>query len=254
MMAEIERWSFLLARGLLNLVQQERLLAMPDEDAKQAYGEEMATFEKGLKAHTEEVRQVNAELLKLVQRLSGESGDITAQRRILEEMRSLDEENGDLLAGLAFYSAMDEAWEPALTYSRDFLNRSGRESASRLSIGLLEAEILLWMGRREEVQTRLKAFHEHTRDPWYRALSAHLLKIGLSASSDEGILGELAPAAGQTPENLVTAHSALGFWYECQAQTEAAKRHYKEALGSYLDNWLEYELARERLKRLRDEK
>jgi tetratricopeptide (TPR) repeat protein len=167
-------------------------------------------------------------------------------------MRSLDEENGDLLAGLAFYSAMDEAWEPALSYSRDFLNRSGRESASRLSIGLLEAEILLWMGRTEEMQASLKAFYERTRDPWYRALSAHLLKMGPTETFEEGVLGDLAPAAAQTPENLVTAHSALGFWSESQARTEAAKRHYKEALGSYLDNWLEYELARERLRRLKE--
>jgi S1-C subfamily serine protease len=252
LMANIENWSFLLARGFLHQVQAKRLAAMQKAATKRVYREEMAAFEKELQSHTEEVRKVGAELTKLVQRLSGESGDIAAQRQILEEMRSLDEENGDLLAGLAFYSAMDEAWEPALTYSRDFLNRSGRESASRLSVGLLEAEILLWMGRTEEMQASLKAFHERTQDPWYRALSAYLLKKGASSTFDGGYLGDLALTAARTPENLVTAHSALGFWSESQAQTEAAKRHYKEALGSYLDNWLEYELARERLKRLKE--
>jgi hypothetical protein len=142
---------------------------------------------------------------------------------------------------------MDEDWEPALSYSRDFLSRAGRESASRLSIGLLEAEILLWMGRKEEMRASLKAFHERTRDPWYRSLSAYFLE-----ATPAGVpVDALTLTAGQNPENLVTAHSALGFWSESQAQTEAAKRHYKEALGSYLDNWLEYELARERLKRLR---
>ncbi|MEJ2639033.1 MAG: trypsin-like peptidase domain-containing protein, partial [Desulfosarcinaceae bacterium] len=252
LMGDVEKWSFLLARGFLHQVQQKRLAAMKREAAKRAYREELAAFEKELQTHSDAVREVNTELNKLVQRLSGESGDIAAQRHTLEEMRSLDEENGDLLAGLAFYSAMDEAWEPALTYSRDFLNRSGRESASRLSVGLLEAEILLWMGRTEEMQSSLKAFYERTHDPWYRALSAHLLKMGPSEASDGGVLGDLAPAAGHTPENLVTAHTALGFWYESPAQIDAAKRHYKEALGSYLDNWLEYELARERLKRLKE--
>jgi hypothetical protein len=252
LMADIEKWSYLLARGFLFQVQQSRLTAMPDEAAKRVYQEEMEAFKKIIDAHTEDVRNVNAEMNKLVERLSGKSGDISSQRHILEQMRSFDEENGDLLVGLAFYSAMDEAWEPALTYSRDFLKRSGRESASRLSVGLLEPEILLWMGRTKEMQIRLKAFHERTRDPWYRALSAHLIKMGNANTSDGGLLGDLTPAAGQTPENLVTAHSALGFWSESQAHTEAAKRHYREALGSYLDNWLEYELARERLRRLKN--
>jgi hypothetical protein len=185
----------------------------------------------------------------LIQKLTTEAGDVSAQRRILEEIRAKDGQNGDVLAGLAFYSAMDEDWEPALTYSRDFLSRAGRESASRLSIGLLEAEILLWMGRTEEMRVSLKAFHERTRDPWYRSLSAYFLETAPTGGPDDA----LALTVGKNPENLVTAHSALGFWSESQAQKEVAKRHYKEALGSYLDNWLEYELARERLKRLRSE-
>jgi hypothetical protein len=77
--------------------------------------------------------------------------------------------------------------------------------------------------------------------------------MGSAESSDGSYWGELSLVANETPENLVTAHCALGFWSESQAQTEAAKRHYREALGSYLDNWLEYELARERLKRLRSD-
>jgi hypothetical protein len=124
-------------------------------------------------------------------------------------------------------------------------------------VGLLEAEILMWMGRTEEMRERLSDFHQRTRDPWYRALSAYFLEEAPNDTSREtnnGLpTGALTRAAGDSPETLVTAHSALGFWSESLAQTETAKRHYKEALGSYLDNWLEYELARERLRRLRKE-
>ena len=77
--------------------------------------------------------------------------------------------------------------------------------------------------------------------------------IVMAPGSSIGSALPVAIGAGEAPENLVTAHSALGFWSESQSQTEAAKRHYKEALGSYLENWLEYELARERLRRLRNE-
>jgi S1-C subfamily serine protease len=261
-MADIDEWSFLLAYGFLNQVQTRRLAKMEATAEKEVYQERIQALKKEFQAHYVAEQEIDAELVALVQKLNAEAGDISAQRQILEEIHAKDAENGDVLAGLAFYSAMDEAWEPALSYTRDFLSRSGRESASRLSIGLLEAEILLWMGRTEEMRLRLKDFHERTRDPWYRALSAYFLDetppsastSSASTNRSAGLpIGALTSAAGDSPETLVTAHTALGFWSESQARTEVAKRHYKEALGSYLDNWLEYELARERLRRLRNE-
>lgn len=242
-LADIDEWSLLLGRGFLDQVHAQRMTGMVKPAQKRAYASQVATLKAELDAHYEAERALDLEMAALVHKLNAETGGVSARRKILEEMRAQDGQNGDVLAGLAFYSAMEEDWEPALTYSRAFLSRSGRESASRLSIGLLEAEILLWMGRTDEVDLILKDFHERTRDPWYRALAAYLL--------EEQPLGSLTLGSGQNPENLVTAHTALGFWSESLAQPEAAKRHYKEALGSYLDNWLEYELARERLRRLR---
>jgi predicted DNA-binding protein len=247
----------MLARGFLDQVEDRRLAAIEGASEKSAYREKIGALKAEFDNHYTAEQEIDAELTELVQKLNDQAGDVCAQRQILERIHAKDEENGDVLAGLAFYSAMDEAWEPALSYSRDFLKRSGRESASRLSIGLLEVEILMWMGRTEEMRERLKEFHERTRDPWYRALSAYFLEEAPAEASRQMSkarpLGALTRAAGDSPETLVTAHSALGFWSESLAQTEAAKRHYKEALGSYLDNWLEYELARERLRRLRKE-
>ena len=57
--------------------------------------------------------------------------------------------------------------------------------------------------------------------------------------------------AVRRPEYLVTAHTALGLRAEGHNKLEKAKRHYKEALGSYLEDWFEYDLARERLNRLK---
>jgi len=48
----------------------------------------------------------------------------------------------------------------------------------------------------------------------------------------------------------VTGHAALGLWAEGSDQTKQALRHYKEALGSYHDDRIEYQFAKERIKRL----
>ena len=57
--------------------------------------------------------------------------------------------------------------------------------------------------------------------------------------------------AGESPENLLTWHAALGFWAEGSGETNKAMKHYREALGTYMDNLIEYDFARERIKRLR---
>ena len=53
--------------------------------------------------------------------------------------------------------------------------------------------------------------------------------------------------------NLLTGHAALGLWAEGQGDRIAAIKHYREALGSYMDHRIEYDFAMARLKRLRRE-
>lgn len=57
--------------------------------------------------------------------------------------------------------------------------------------------------------------------------------------------------AEEGPENLLTAHTALGFWAEGSGDRKKAIKHYKEALGSYMDNRIEYEFSKERIRRLK---
>ena len=59
--------------------------------------------------------------------------------------------------------------------------------------------------------------------------------------------------AGTNPENILTAYTALGFRAESQGEQKLASRHYREALGSYLDNWIEYNLALQRYIALRNQ-
>jgi hypothetical protein len=44
----------------------------------------------------------------------------------------------------------------------------------------------------------------------------------------------------------------MGFWAEAGGDKQLAVGRYREALGSFLDDWLEYDFARERIRRLRE--
>jgi hypothetical protein len=59
--------------------------------------------------------------------------------------------------------------------------------------------------------------------------------------------------AGKIPENILTAQTALGFQAEALGDRNLAVRHYREALGSYLVNWIEYDLAQQRYILLRQD-
>ena len=68
---------------------------------------------------------------------------------------------------------------------------------------------------------------------------------------DERTEQSLIEKAGESPGYIITAHTALGFWAEGSGDKKKASRHYKEALGSYMDERIEYEFAMERIKRLK---
>jgi tetratricopeptide (TPR) repeat protein len=99
------------------------------------------------------------------------------------------------------------------------------------------------MGNHEEARSILEAYGRKTRDPWYRAVSECLL----GKTTEESLKKE----SGNSPENLITLHTALGFWAEGSGDRDKAIEHYKEALESFLDTWIEFEFARERIKSLR---
>ena len=50
---------------------------------------------------------------------------------------------------------------------------------------------------------------------------------------------------------MLTGHTALGLWAEGRDDVPGAIRHYREALGSYMDYRIEYDFALARVKHLR---
>jgi S1-C subfamily serine protease len=241
--ADNDKWLFFLTLSRLEQMQRQRLSSLENAARKDQYQAEIKLFamavKESLAAKTERQNQIAPLLARLKQNDIGPED----KRAVLEKILEKEKTNGELLVGLVFFSAMTESWDRALDYARKFLEFKGRENAGRLSVGLFAIQILHHTGHQEEAKARLEGYIQHTTDVWYRSIGECLLTKRTEQS--------LTDQAGESPEHLVTAHTALGFWAEGSGNTEKAIKHYKEALGSYMDDRLEYEFARERIKRLR---
>ena len=241
--ADIDDWLFFLALAELEKVQNQRLDALQSKPARAGYQDEIEAFANAIEKNYAAKLEQRTTLAPLISQLKQDSISPEDKQSVLEQILENDRKNGEILLGVAFYSAMNEQWERALEYARTFLKIEGRENAGRLSVGLLEAEVLHNMGRKEEAKASLEGYYRRTKDPWYLAISEYLFSKQIELS--------LSEKAGESPENLVTWHTALGFWAEGSGDKKKAIKHYKEALGSYMDTRIEYDFAKERIKRLR---
>jgi len=241
--AEIDDWVFFLALAGLEKIRKQSMSSLGDKDRRADYQTEIEAFDQNARKAYREKAERQARLAPLIARVKQESVSPTEKRGILEQILKDSYRTGEVLVGLAYYSAMDELWDQALEYARTFLGIDGRENANRLSVGLLEPEILHMTGQKDKARAILEDYSHRIKDPWYRAISESLI----AKRAEQALTGE----AGENPENLLTAHTALGFWAEGSADGKKAIRHYKEALGTYMDNRIEYEFAIERIKRLK---
>ncbi len=237
-------WLYYLASSKLDQIQQLRLTSIRSKAAKTRYKKEINKFTDIIVRNETKTEARAEKLAPLIFKL--EDGTISPGDRhnILKQIFDINGKNGEILVGLVFYSAMDSSWEQALKYARLYLDIQGRETAGRLGVGLLEAEVLHFVGREKEAMERLEEYNNHTADPWYRAIGECLLKKQSETS--------LTKKAGKNPEYLVTAHTALGFWAEGSRDSKKASKLYKEALGSYMDDMFEYEFAVERIKKINE--
>ena len=241
--ADARGWEYLLPRAKLEEVQGRRLDALQGDVPWAEYQASMEAFNEIVQKDQMGKDRRKSELMDLRAQLLNPASSPKSRREALQKILEKAPDNGEVLVGLAFYSAMEETWDEALTYSRTFLRRSGRQSANRLSMGLLEAEILHYKGKQEEARAALEAYARVTRDAWFRGISEYLL--------GKRSVETLKKGAGMSPENLITLYTALGLWAEGSGEKERAVEYYKEALESLLDTWYQFEFAKERIKRLR---
>ena len=241
--ADTDDWLFFLALSELQKVQKKRSEALLNEPGESGYRIEIDAFAHTIEENHAATLEQRAKLAPLIAQLKQGSISPEDKQGILEQIFNADPKNGEILQGLVFYTAITEKWEQALDYARTYLKIEGRENVGRLRVGLLEAEVLHYMGRKEEARDRLEEYYRRTGDPWYMSISEVLLGKQTEQS--------LSERAGESPEHLVTWHTALGFWAEGSGDKKKAIKHYKEALGTYMDTMIEYDFARERIKRLR---
>jgi hypothetical protein len=123
------------------------------------------------------------------------------------------------------------------------LTIEGRQTAMRMGLGLLEAGILHHQGQEQAAHERLADYPLRTKDPWFLLLCDYL--------RGQHTEDHLRRQAGDSSENILMAFTAAGFWAEGSKDKKAAIRFYREALGSFLDNWVEYDFVRERVNRLK---
>ncbi|BBO70950.1 hypothetical protein DSCA_48800 [Desulfosarcina alkanivorans] len=241
--ADIDDWSLYLAMSQLERIQQLRMEQAADGPTGQDYRIHSEAFAPRMGQALADKDRRRAELAPLRAALQRSDNDPAAHRALLKQLRDAQPDNKDVIVAQAYYAAMDDDWETALGYSRQFLSLPGRTNAAKLSVGLLEPGILNLQGETAQARKRLEAYLQRITSPWYRALGGCLLDAGRQA--------EVTSRAGQSPEHLLTGHTALGLWAEGGGDAPGAIRHYREALMSYLDHRIEYDFAMARLKRLR---
>ncbi len=238
-----ENWLHFLALARLEKTQQQKLAGIEDPEAHRQYQVQLDQFAQEFQQSRPELAERQALLAPLLAQLGQDSLAPQAKRALLEQILKIDPADGDLLVAMVFYCAMEEDWEPTLQYAHKYLSLNGRENAGRLQVGLLAAEILLNMGRKEEALAELDNYLHTTEEAWYRLIAQCLLGRETAES--------LVEKAGESPEYVLSGRVALALWAEGSGEKIKAIDHYREALGSYMDDMIEYVFAVERIKRLR---
>lgn len=170
-----------------------------------------------------------------------ESNKLSHEERIMAYSKLLDlaPENRIIIGRIAFSHAIHSEWQMANDIIDYYFRNPCRETSLSLSLGLLKGEILKINGKHKESLDYLSEFLKTVRDPWYQNIIKHLI-----LKTKEEALVKLAE---KKPEKLITMHTAIGLWAEGDKNNEKASHHYREALGSYLDDWNEYHLALARI-------
>jgi S1-C subfamily serine protease len=238
-----ETWLHFLALARLEKTQQQKLASIENPETRRQYQSQHDQFAQMFEKSRSKLAKRQALLAPLLAKLEQDSLAPKTKRALLEQILTIDPANGDLLVEMVFYCAMENDWDSALEYTNRFFSLDGRENVGQLKVGLLKAEILYNLGRKEAALAELETFLDNTEDAWYRSIAECLL------DQEKEIC--LAQKAGESPEYLLTGHLALAFWAEGSGDKDKAIDHYREALGSYMDDMIEYVFAVERIKKLR---
>jgi hypothetical protein len=242
-LADGTQWIFFLSLSELDRLQKKKLAQLQTPTERNAYQAEIQATEHEVQIRIKAGAEKRGLRTILYTRLKESMTNARERREVLGQLLDIDPSDSDILMELIYADAMTGEWDRALNNTRFFLEIPGRENRSRLSVGLLEPELLRMLGHDKESAVRLTAFVARTSDNWYRDIAECL----------QGQLGRdaLTKAAAENPFYILTAHMALGLWAEGEGNKDPAIAHYLEALSSYMDELPEYKFALERIRFLR---
>ncbi|MCU0596387.1 MAG: trypsin-like peptidase domain-containing protein [Desulfobacterota bacterium] len=241
--ADPDSWEFLLSLAAHQELKKERRKLLRTDQEWADYITQAARSEKTKQESMASKEKRRAALAALWSSVAAAPIALEEKRDLLEKTLELDPENRIVAASLAYSAAALGDWPDAMRNLRKVLATESRQNAVRMSLGLLEAGILHVQGNEAEARANLSDYTLRTRDSWFLAIAEHLL--GRQAEE------EIRKEAGEVPEKVITAFTVMGFWAEGSRDKAKALRFYQEALGSFLDDWFEYDFARERIKQLR---
>jgi S1-C subfamily serine protease len=241
--ADPDGWEIFLARAKLDEVRKLRRNAMPAHDQRAADSARIARFDTAVQASLETKKKRQEELSTIGAKLAGGELTLEEKRAALQNILQLEPDNRAALGTLAFTEAAAEDFPEALAHIQAFLDAGGRPNALRMSLGLLAAGVLRQQGREAESRAQLSDYSRSTRDAWFVSVAETLL----GQQTEEA----LRTQAGESPEMAISGFTAAGFWAEGAKDKKTALRFYRDALASFLDNWVEYDFVRERIKRLK---
>ena len=244
LIADPDAWEYFLARSQLDRFLRQRRETLTSETQWNRYHAENKDFEKTVDEAKAAKLERREKVVALYTKLADGNTELKEKLQIMGQTHELLPVNRNILAALAYYSAAEENWTQSLEYIRDFLQTRVRQNARSMSMGILEACVLNYQGKDDEAQKILEEYGARIRIPWF--LDIHDYLMGKQTEQ------ELKQKAGESPEKLVTAYTFMGFWDEGSGRPEDALKRYKEALESFLDDWLEYDFARERIKKIKE--
>jgi len=238
-----DSWAFFLSWASLEDQRKKRRSLLRTDTQWAEYTAQVEHFEAIARESLKTKKKKQEQSAPLWERLADISIPLEERRLVLEKALEIHPENRMILAALAYCTAAMGVWPEALTYVQRFLETEGRQNAVRMSLGLLEAGILHYQGQEAEAEAILDDYHRRIRDPWFFAICEYLMGRQTENS--------LRRQAGEHPENFMTAFALIGFWAEGSKDKKSALRFYREALGTFLDDWLDYRFVLDRLKHLK---
>ena len=230
--SSINDWVYYLSFSRLNHIQKEYAKYLQD---KKNHEKNIEAFRQEAKEYRKTAAEYKETMIALINQFDSDKLSHDQKIQIYIKLLELAPENRTIIGRIAFYHTTNSEWQKAIDFIDIYFKKPGRETSLSLSLGLLKGEILNIMGKRPESIDHLTKFSKETHNPWYGIISKHLV----SKTKEE----RLIKLAGKKPEKLITMHTALGLWAEGDQDRVKAAHHYREALGSYLDDWNEYDLA-----------